>query len=153
MVIPSRGRDFMLVELNNGHPVVSRMKTMARDIAWWPGLDGIVEDVVKSCSKCQHAQPLPTSVSMQPWSWLTRPWSRLHYDFAGPLDGRVSLIVVDALSKWLEVIPMKTATALITVQRLWTLLSRFGVPESIVSDNGPQFAAAEFQEFCRTNGI
>ena len=63
------------------------------------------------------------------------------------------LIVVDAYSKWLEVIPMKTTTALTTVQRLWTLFSRFGVPESVVSDNALQFAAEEFQEFCRRNGI
>ena len=59
------------------------------------------------------------------------------------------LTVVDAHSKRLVLIPVKTATALTTVQTLQTLFSRFGVPESIVSDNGPQFAGAEFQEFCR----
>ena len=48
---------------------------------------------------------------------------------------------------------MKTVTALTTVQRLRTLFSRFGVLESIVSDNGPHFVAAEFQEFGRRNGI
>ena len=63
------------------------------------------------------------------------------------------LIVIDAHSKWLNIIPIKTATALTTVQRLQMLFSRFGVPESMVSDNGPQFAAAEFQELCRRNGI
>ena len=57
-------------------------------------------------------------------------------------------MAVDSHSKWLEEIPMKTATALTTVQRLRTLL-----PESIISDNGLQFAAAEFQEFCKRNGI
>ena len=48
---------------------------------------------------------------------------------------------------------MKTATALTTVQRLWTLFSRFGVPKSIISDSALLFAAEEFQEFCRRNGI
>ena len=48
---------------------------------------------------------------------------------------------------------MKTTTALTTVQSLWTLFSRYGVPQSIVSDNGPQFGVEEFQEFCRRNGI
>ena len=48
---------------------------------------------------------------------------------------------------------MKTATALTTVERLWTLFSRFGVPQSILLDNGPQFVAAEFHEFCRRNEI
>ena len=58
------------------------------------------------------------------------------------------LIVIDAHSKWIEVFPMTTATALATIQRLRQLFSQLGIPESIVLDNGPQFAAAEFQEFC-----
>ena len=153
VVIPKQGQNFILSELHGGHPGVTRMKALARGIVWWPGLDGMVEDVVKGCSECQQAQPLPEKAPLQPWSWPTRPWSRLHIDFAGPLDGRMFLVIVDAHSKWLEVIPMKTATALTTVQRLRTLFSRFGIPESIVSDNGPQFAAAEFQEFCKGNGI
>ena len=63
------------------------------------------------------------------------------------------LIVVDGHSKWLEVIPMKTATALTTDQRLRTLFSRFEVQKLIVSDNSPHFAAKEYQEFCMRNGI
>ena len=63
------------------------------------------------------------------------------------------LTVIDAHSKWIEVFPMATATALTTIQRLRQLFAQFGIPESIVSDNGLQFAAAEFQEFCRLNGI
>ena len=62
-------------------------------------------------------------------------------------------MVVDAHSKWLDVIPMRTTTALAMVQELRTLFSSFGVPDSIVSDNGPQFAAAKFQELCKSNGV
>ena len=109
--------------------------------------------MVRSCSECQQAQPLPAPAPLKPWSWPTRPWSRLHIDFAGPMDGRMFLVVVDAHSKWLDVIPMKTTNAVTTIQQLRTLFSRFGVPESIVSDNGPQFASAEFRRFCELNGI
>lgn len=153
VVVPRQGQDYVLMELHTGHPGMSRMKALARGLVWWPGLDGMVEDIVKSCTECQQVKPLPVRAPLQPWSWPTRPWSRLHIDFAGPMDGRTFLVVVDAHTKWLEVIAMKTATALTTVQQLRTLFSKFGVPESIVSDNGPQFAAAEFQEFCKGNGI
>ena len=61
--------------------------------------------------------------------------------------------VLDSHSKQIEVFPMATATALTTIQRLRQLFTQFGIPESIVSDNGLQFAAAKFQEFCRLNGI
>ena len=50
----------------------------------------------------------------------------------------------DAHSKWIEVFPMTSATALTTVQHLRQLFSRFGIPDSIVSDNGSQFVAKEF---------
>ena len=63
------------------------------------------------------------------------------------------LIIIDAHSKWMEVIPMKSAATLTTTQQLRMVFSRFGIPESIVSDNGPQFSSSEFEQFCRKNGI
>ena len=63
------------------------------------------------------------------------------------------LVVMDAHSKWLEVVPMKIATAFNTIQHLRQLFAQFGIPESVVSDNGPQFVAEEFRKFCEVNGI
>ena len=63
------------------------------------------------------------------------------------------LVVIDAHSKWIEAIPMSTATAFTTIQQLRKLFAQFGIPDSVVSDNGPQFAASEFEEFCKLNGI
>ena len=63
------------------------------------------------------------------------------------------LIVIDAHSKWIEIFPMATATALTTIQRLRQLFAQFGISEFFVSDNGPQFAAAKFRQFCQLNGI
>ena len=48
---------------------------------------------------------------------------------------------------------MTSDTALTIVQYLHQLFSRFGIPDSIVSDNGSRFIAKEFQEFCKSNGI
>ena len=63
------------------------------------------------------------------------------------------LIVIDAHSKWIEAMPLSTATAGTTVQQLQKLFAQFGLPETIVSDNGPQFVAEEFEKFCKSNGI
>ena len=142
-------REHLLSELHGGHPGVSRMKSLARGLVWWPGIDHQIEENVK----CQQSRPLPASAPLHPWSWPTRPWSRLHMDFAGPKEGRMFLVIIDAHSKWLEVVPMKTAISATTVQRLRTVLARFGVPESVVTDNGPQFIGMEFEQFCDRNGI
>ena len=153
MVIPPPTREHLLVELHGGYPGVSRMKALTRSLMWWPGMDHEIEDMVRHCTECQQAQASPAAAPLHPWKWPTCPWARLHVDFTGPMDGSMYLIVIDAHSKWLEVLPMTTATALTTIQHLRTLFARFGVPESLVSDNGPQFTAEEFQLFCKQNGI
>ena len=63
------------------------------------------------------------------------------------------LIIIDSHSKWIEVFPMKSATSAATVHYLRQLIAQFGIPETIMSDNGMQFVATEFKEFCQLNGI
>lgn len=60
------------------------------------------------------------------------------------------LIVVDAYSKWLEVIPLSSTTSLKIIKALRSLFARYGIPEELLSDNGPQLAA---EEFTRQNEI
>lgn len=153
VVVPPPGRESVLIELHGGHPGVSRMKSLARTLVWWPGMDQAIEEMVKQCSDCQQSRPSPPAAPLHPWQWPTRPWTRLHIDYAGPMEGKMYLIVIDAHSKWIEAFPMTSATALTTIQHLRVLFAQFGVPEVIVSDNGSQFVAAEFQSFCRMNGI
>ena len=153
VIVPPQGRERVLNELHDGHSGASRMKAVAREIVWWPGLDAEIEKLVKECELCQQSQPTPPSAPMQPWSWPTRPWSRLHIDYAGPIDGKMFLVVIDAHSKWLEVLPVQSATSFCTIQQLRQLFSRFGIPDSLVSDNGTPFTSKEFEDFCKSNGI
>lgn len=55
----------------------------------------------------------------------------IHIDFAGPFLGRTFMVVVDAHSKWPEVIEMKTTTASSTIQELRTLFASYGLPEQL----------------------
>ena len=63
------------------------------------------------------------------------------------------MLVVDSHSKWLEVFPMTSTTALATTNILLCLFSRYGFPKEIVTDNGPQFIAVEFGVFLKERGI
>ena len=90
---------------------------------------------------------------IQPWEWPERPWSHLHIDYAGPLRGHMFLVVVDAYSKWMEVCPVKSATSAATISQLRAIFATHGIPELLVSDNGPAFTSSEFKEFMHLNGI
>ena len=48
---------------------------------------------------------------------------------------------------------MTTTTSSKTIQELRWIFAQFGLPENIVTDNGPQFVATEFEEFTQKNGI
>ena len=75
-------------------------------------------------------------------------------EFAGPETiGQMYFVIVDAYSKYLEIFPMMKTDATRTIEKLRHLFSMFGLPEHIVSDNGPQFISEEFQTFLQKNDI
>ena len=115
-------------------------------------MDSDIELTVLSCSTCQSMRSDASPVQIHPWTFPARPWSRIHVDFAGPTLGCTYLVVVDAYSKFPEVVKMSTTSAKATVTTLRDIFSRHGLPEIIVSDNGPQFIATEFEQFCTSNG-
>ena len=153
VIIPEKLQDKVLEELHTAHPGVVRMKSIARIHVWWPGIDKKIEEVVKSCLPCQSIRNKPPLTSLHLWNWPSQPWRRLHLDFLGPFLGATFLIVVDAYSKWLEVIPMSSTTAERTITELRKLFATHGLPTQVVTDNGAQFTSQEFGEFLKLNGI
>ena len=120
---------------------------------WWPGLDNELEEMVRHCDICQRTRATPPVAPLHPWIWPSRPWSRIHIDYAGPYLGHRFLVVVDAHSKWIEVIPMSSTTTTATVEKLRIMFAQFGIPEVLVSDNGTNFVSKESEEFMQRNGI
>ena len=121
--------------------------------AWWPRIDNEIEHWVAACTSCQKIRPKETDVPLFSWNVPSEAWSRIHIDFAGPFEGSTWLIIIDAYTKWLEVVRMKTTSAQATIGKLREVFARYGVPRIIVSDNGPQFISEEFRNFCKSYAI
>ena len=153
VIIPTSLRQQLLKALHEGHPGVVRMKAIARSYIWWSGLDKDVEKQAKACLSCQEEKPNPPAAPLHTWQWPTTPWKRIHVDFAGPFLGKMFLIMVDAHSKWPEVIMMSTTTTTQTIEVLQAIFSRYGLPEQLISDNGPQFTSQEFVQCLKQGGI
>jgi transposase InsO family protein len=62
-------------------------------------------------------------------------------------------IAVDKFTKWIEVKPTASITAAKAVEFIKEIMYRFGVPNNIITDNGTQFTAREFKDFCRDSSI
>eukprot|EP00061_Rhincodon_typus_P002478 g17672.t1 len=69
------------------------------------------------------------------------------FGFTRPAEGRMLLVFMDAHSKWPEVAVMKLVSVGATIDQLDEIFARFGNPEHVVSDNGPQFVAQESEEY------
>lgn len=153
VVIPSNGRKQALDLLREAHPGIVRMKSLARGYMWWPGMDKDIELCVKECTVCQSSRKMPPVVPLHPWARPEKPWSRVYIDYAGPFEGRMFLLLIDAYSKWLEIHPTASSTSTATIELLRKSFTALGLPEVIASDNVLSFSSTEFEEFLKRNGI
>ena len=152
MVIPPKFRSQILELLHDNHPGMVKMKMLSRMHVWWPYLDESIEQLVRDCSVCQEAE-VRRPETVNPWVWPSKPWQRIHVDFAGPFFGYYFLIMVDARSRWPEVHKMASITASNTIAIFRRVFATHGLCEVIISDNGPPFASTEFRNFMQSNGI
>lgn len=153
VMIPQSLRSNVLKELHLGHLGILKMKILARSYVYWRGIDKDIEELVSKCRECRLKQNEPNKGPIHHWEVPSKPWQRIHIDFAGPLQGYYLLIIVDALSKWVEIIPTKTTTSAWCISKLKELFVDFGLPYVLVSDNGRQFVSKEFSSFLKQNGV
>ncbi|UYV70739.1 K02A2.6-like, partial [Cordylochernes scorpioides] len=152
VVIPQKLRSLILNDLHEMHLGMVKMKMIARRYFWWPGIDKNIEELARDCRICQESASMPPS-TISEWTWPEKPWHHLHLDLAGPFMGRMFMVLVDAYTKWLEIVIIKDITSRTIIGHLREIFARFGLPELLVTDNGRQFVSSEFEEFTKINGI
>ena len=82
------------------------------------------------CAVSHDTSNTPQPAPLHPWIWPTKPWQRIHIDFAGPFLDRHFLVVVDAHSKWPEVFEMQSASTAKTIAVLRHLFAAYMVCQS-----------------------
>ncbi|XP_016185827.1 uncharacterized protein LOC107627512 [Arachis ipaensis] len=155
--------EYILREIHEGccgHHVGG--KTLAQKVIragyFWPTIIRDSTQLVKNCDKCQrHAnihQAAPHQLSIIS---AERPFGTWGIDLVGPFPTapgqlRYLIVAIDYFTKWIEAEPLASITATQCRKFLWRqIITRFGIPEIIISDNGTQFADTKFKEFL--NGL
>lgn len=120
-IIPPSLRQQILGELHKSHPGVARMKAAARSHVWCLSIDSAIKKTTRSCKQCFKTRKAPTEEPLF-------PWHHTHVEFA-TYYSKHFLIMVDAHSKWPEVIDtMKTTTAKATANAMRNVFARYGLP-------------------------
>jgi len=128
---------------------------------WWPGVTKEVKQYVEGCNSCQrnknHMEQL--AGKLMPNSIPEKPWTHISADFITKLPiaqgYNLILVVVDRFMKIVHFIPTTEKTLAEGLARLFrdNVWKLHGLPKSIVSDRGPQFAAGIMWELNRMLGI
>lgn len=152
-VVPPVHRRAVLNSLHQAHPGISRMKALARCFVYWPNMDQDITHLVGTCANCLANAKAPVKTLLASWPTPTGPWQRVHADFAGPMDNKSYLVLIDAYSKWPEVATMTATTAELTISRVKDVCARWGNMITLVTDNGPQFTSETFKRYCNEEHI
>jgi hypothetical protein len=167
LVVPTEGtlRAQLLNEVHaqvsTAHPGISKTKLLVAQNYWWKGLSSDVSDYVHSCRACRkatvprdrtpgylHSLPIPD-----------RPWQHVSMDyksFPAAKDGLDNLfVVVDRFCKQAVSIPCSKSANARDMARMYIerIYCRYGAPQTIVSDRGPQFISSFWNEFTRILGV
>ena len=152
--VPEKLRKKALTLAHEAHQGIVRCKQRLRRILFWPGMDSDVEDYCRNCETCVRLQPLRRDTPNTATPLPDYCWEKCALDLVGPFPGEIYIMtVVDYRSKWPEAIVLKRITSESIVTALADIFARFGNPKVLITDNGRQFVAEEFQDFMKANGI
>jgi ribonuclease HI/transposase InsO family protein len=121
---------------------------------YWPTAVADASEIVRTCEGCQfytRKSNLPAHVLQTiPVTWPFAVWGLDIVGFLRKAPGGYShlLVAIDKFSKWVEVRPITNLRAELVVTFFTDIVYRFGVPNSIITDNGSQFTGRKFLEFC-----
>jgi hypothetical protein len=164
LVIPTSLRKRLLYishyPVTAGHPGIRKMYKTISQHYYWPGLSMDVYQTVKQCSHCAREAGLlrkrKQHVSLFP---AQEPLEFLAIDILGPLPktphgNQFILIVCDRFTKLVRNIPLRTITSLAVAQAFcYHCVFAYGMPKTLLSDNGTHFSSKFFQACCIELGI
>ena len=148
IVVPKQLQKETLMKIHTGHQGIVRCRLRAATSVWWPGISRELELFVQKCPECVKSIPNPREPLM-PTPLPNHPWEKVATDLF-QLDGSNYLLVVDYFSRYPEVIKLSSTTSKAVISSLKATFSRHGVPQVLMSDNGPQFDSSDMKEFATT---
>ena len=151
LIIPTSLRPEILNKLHSAHQGVVKCLERAKHSVWWPGVRRDIISIVEKCTVCckhrvQHAEPLiPSPFPGRPWEKVGTDlfeWKKSNY-----------IVVIDYYSRYIEIAKLSSTTSSDVVRHLKSIFARHGIPNTVVSDNGPQFSSSTFSDFSKSYGF
>ena len=148
LVIPIALRKEMMAVCHATHIGMEGCIRRARESMFWPRMSSELKEYIAKCDVCMAHRASPGKETLQQHEVVERPWAKVGADLCD-LQGRTLLVVCDYFSNFIEVESLQTVTSRSVCKALKIMFARYGSPDILVTDNGPQFSSAEFATFAR----
>jgi putative transposase len=142
-----------------GHGGVVRTLTLLRNMGQsWPNMRRHVDLFVKNCGLCQKMREIRPVVHARQFTTVPYdPFARVNIDTMGPLPedengNQFIFVMVDAFSRFVELVPSTANDADKWAKALIGFMGRYGVPSTITSDRGTEFANDVFKSVTQLVG-
>ena len=145
IVVPSALQKDTIEKIHFGHQGIERCLQRVRSSVWWPGVNAQIRQKVLQCLECVKHKRVKREPFMST-SLPDYPWQMVAADLF-ELNGAKYLTVVDYFSRFPEVVRLSSTTSTVVIATLKSMFARFGIPEVVRSDNGPQFSSLDFAQF------
>ena len=149
IVLPSE-RKRILHQLHQFHQGITKSQLLAGGCIFWPGINKAIEEVVHQCEKCTQFQAQNAAAPLTATPTPSHSWQMCTSDIF-TLEGANYLICDDFYSKMILIhcLPSGQSNTIKVISLLREMFSEHKIPEILLhSDNGPQYASAQFANFC-----
>jgi len=143
-----------------GHPGSRKIYNTLRRYVYWPSMVVDVYKNVKQCPACaKNRLSERKHTTVMKLFTADEPFSGLAMDLLGPLPTSKGghkhvLVICDRFTKLTRAIPLRKATALTVASAfIDTWVVAYCIPDTVLTDNGPQFASVYYQGILGLLGI
>lgn len=139
-----------------GHQGIARTVNRIKQDYYFPKMYGLVGKYIKNCRQCQVNKHLPNNkIPLKITTTASKPFEKIFLDIVGPLpishlSNKFILTVQDDLIKFTLAFPLPNQEAE-SVAKTFSeeFICKFGVPESLLTDQGSNFMSELFQRICQ----
>ena len=139
-----------------GHSGFNRTYARIRNKYYWPNMKTDIRKYIQECNSCQlnKTDRHPIKNPMVITTTSSQPFERLAVDIVGPfntsrLGNKCVLTMQDDLTKFSYAVPLPNHTALTIAEAINIFISLFGIPKSILSDQGTEFTSSILKELTK----
>lgn len=145
IVVPVTLRKDMKRKLRASHLGAESCLRGARETIFWPNMYAELKEMIATCETCRKYETSHQKESLIPHEVSSRPWEQEGVDLF-ELNIKEYMITVDYYINFWESDRLTSTTSSAVVLKLKNHFARYGCPDRLINDNGPQFMLSEFRK-------